>query len=105
MDYGSKEKEFTVTKSLGHSLRGQPLESKLEPRIAKLCVPAPPPKRPDPWSSTMTGKPYSMGEISNMDIHAVSFIGSTKKGCRVMQAAAMSNLKPVSLELGILQLF
>ncbi|GAU46972.1 hypothetical protein TSUD_143140 [Trifolium subterraneum] len=37
---------------------------------------------------------------SHMDIDAVSFTGSTETGRRVMQAAAMSNLKPVSLELG-----
>ncbi|KAI5441861.1 Aldehyde dehydrogenase 2 member C4, variant 2 [Lathyrus oleraceus] len=37
---------------------------------------------------------------SHMDIDAVSFTGSTETGRRVMQAAALSNLKPVSLELG-----
>ncbi|KAK7314489.1 hypothetical protein VNO77_33014 [Canavalia gladiata] len=37
---------------------------------------------------------------SHMDIDAVSFTGSTETGRRVMQAAAMSNLKHVSLELG-----
>ncbi|XP_028774063.1 aldehyde dehydrogenase family 2 member C4-like [Neltuma alba] len=37
---------------------------------------------------------------SHMNIDAVSFTGSTETGRRVMQAAAMSNLKPVSLELG-----
>lgn len=30
----------------------------------------------------------------------VSFTGSTAVGCQVMQAAATSNLKPVTLELG-----
>ncbi|XP_058741610.1 uncharacterized protein LOC131613996 [Vicia villosa] len=37
---------------------------------------------------------------SHMDIDAFSFTGSAEMGCRVMQAAASSNLKPVSLELG-----
>ncbi|KAL3009439.1 hypothetical protein AAZX31_07G083600 [Glycine max] len=37
---------------------------------------------------------------SHMDIDKVSFIGSTEVGLEVMRAAANSNLKPVSLELG-----
>ncbi|ESW24812.1 hypothetical protein PHAVU_004G162300 [Phaseolus vulgaris] len=37
---------------------------------------------------------------SHMDIDAVSFTGSTETGRKIMQAAALSNLKPVSLELG-----
>ncbi|KAG6726281.1 hypothetical protein I3842_02G073300 [Carya illinoinensis] len=37
---------------------------------------------------------------SHMDIDAVSFTGSTEVGRKVMQAAATSNLKVVSLELG-----
>ncbi|KAK7320004.1 hypothetical protein RJT34_04733 [Clitoria ternatea] len=37
---------------------------------------------------------------SHMDIDAVSFTGSIEVGREVMQAAAKSNLKPVSLELG-----
>lgn len=37
---------------------------------------------------------------SHMDIDTVSFTGSTEVGRLVMQAAATSNLKPVSLELG-----
>ncbi|XP_028774061.1 aldehyde dehydrogenase family 2 member C4-like [Neltuma alba] len=37
---------------------------------------------------------------SHMDIDAVSFTGSTEVGREVMKAAALSNLKPVSLELG-----
>nr|GEY58489.1 aldehyde dehydrogenase family 2 member C4-like [Tanacetum cinerariifolium] len=37
---------------------------------------------------------------SHMDIDAVTFTGSTKVGRTIMQAAAASNLKPVSLELG-----
>lgn len=35
-----------------------------------------------------------------MFVLQVSFTGSTETGRRVMQAAALSNLKPVSLELG-----
>ncbi|KAI4347140.1 hypothetical protein L6164_007982 [Bauhinia variegata] len=37
---------------------------------------------------------------SHMDIDAVNFTGSTEVGREIMQAAAKSNLKPVSLELG-----
>ncbi|KAK8472833.1 hypothetical protein PHAVU_002G314100 [Phaseolus vulgaris] len=37
---------------------------------------------------------------SHMDIDAVSFTGSIEVGREVMQSAARSNLKPVSLELG-----
>ncbi|KAI3775506.1 hypothetical protein L1987_50085 [Smallanthus sonchifolius] len=37
---------------------------------------------------------------THMDIDAVTFMGSTEVGRTVMQAAATSNLKPVSLELG-----
>ncbi|XP_057419519.1 aldehyde dehydrogenase 1-like [Lotus japonicus] len=37
---------------------------------------------------------------SHMDIDKVSFTGSVESGRKVMQAAALSNLKPVSLELG-----
>jgi coniferyl-aldehyde dehydrogenase len=37
---------------------------------------------------------------SHMDIDKISFTGSTEVGRIVMQAAAMSNLKSVSLELG-----
>ncbi|XP_061366492.1 aldehyde dehydrogenase family 2 member C4-like [Gastrolobium bilobum] len=37
---------------------------------------------------------------SHMDIDAVSFTGSTETGRKIMQAAALSNLKTVSLELG-----
>ncbi|RHN60849.1 putative transcription factor WD40-like family [Medicago truncatula] len=32
--------------------------------IAKLCVPTPPPKHPDPWFSTTMGKSYIVGEIA-----------------------------------------
>ncbi|XVE54296.1 hypothetical protein DITRI_Ditri03aG0069400 [Diplodiscus trichospermus] len=37
---------------------------------------------------------------SHMDIDKVSFTGSTEAGRKIMAAAAASNLKPVSLELG-----
>lgn len=37
---------------------------------------------------------------SHMDIDKVSFTGSTEVGRKIMMAAAASNLKPVSLELG-----
>ncbi|KAM3334690.1 hypothetical protein ACQJBY_029243 [Aegilops geniculata] len=37
---------------------------------------------------------------SHMDVDKISFTGSTEVGRLVMQAAALSNLKPVSLELG-----
>ncbi|PON73308.1 Succinylglutamate-semialdehyde dehydrogenase [Parasponia andersonii] len=37
---------------------------------------------------------------SHVDIDMVSFTGSTEVGREIMKAAAMSNLKPVSLELG-----
>ncbi|GAA0144652.1 dehydrogenase [Lithospermum erythrorhizon] len=37
---------------------------------------------------------------SHMDVDMACFTGSTETGRHVMQAAAMSNLKPVSLELG-----
>ncbi|WOG94393.1 hypothetical protein DCAR_0313688 [Daucus carota subsp. sativus] len=37
---------------------------------------------------------------SHMDVDKVSFTGSTEVGRKVMQAAAMSNLKQVTLELG-----
>ncbi|CAI0628963.1 unnamed protein product [Linum tenue] len=37
---------------------------------------------------------------AHMDVDKVSFTGSTEVGRKVMQAAALSNLKPVSLELG-----
>ncbi|CAL0316465.1 unnamed protein product [Lupinus luteus] len=36
MDYSGKEEESTVTENPGNALRKQPLESKLEPRVAKF---------------------------------------------------------------------
>ncbi|KAL8242999.1 hypothetical protein R6Q59_013301 [Mikania micrantha] len=46
------------------------------------------------------GKTAGAAVSSHMDIDAVTFTGSTEVGRVVMQAAATSNLKPVSLELG-----
>ncbi|CAI9285925.1 unnamed protein product [Lactuca saligna] len=46
------------------------------------------------------GKTAGAAVSSHMDIDAVTFTGSTEVGRLVMQAAATSNLKPVSLELG-----
>lgn len=37
---------------------------------------------------------------SHMDVDKISFTGSTETGRKVMEAAAKSNLKTVSLELG-----
>ncbi|KAI3446976.1 hypothetical protein Pfo_003641 [Paulownia fortunei] len=57
---------------------------------------------PDGVLNVVTGYGYSAGAAisSHMDIDKVSFTGSTEVGRLVMQAAAASNLKPVSLELG-----
>ncbi|KAF5776302.1 Aldehyde dehydrogenase 1 [Helianthus annuus] len=46
------------------------------------------------------GKTAGAAISSHMDIDAVTFTGSTEVGRTVMHAAAASNLKPVSLELG-----
>jgi coniferyl-aldehyde dehydrogenase len=46
------------------------------------------------------GPPAGAAVASHMDIDKVSFTGSTNIGRLVMEAAAKSNLKPVSLELG-----
>ncbi|GJU36578.1 aldehyde dehydrogenase family 2 member C4-like protein [Tanacetum coccineum] len=46
------------------------------------------------------GKIAGAAVSSHMDIDMVTFTGSTEVGRTVMQAAALSNLKPVSLELG-----
>ncbi|XP_073307395.1 aldehyde dehydrogenase 1-like [Primulina huaijiensis] len=52
--------------------------------------------------NVVTGYGHTAGAAisSHMDIDMVSFTGSTEVGRLVMQAAASSNLKPVSLELG-----
>ncbi|XP_041997545.1 aldehyde dehydrogenase family 2 member C4-like [Salvia splendens] len=57
---------------------------------------------PDGVLNVVTGYGHSAGAAitSHMDVDKVSFTGSTEVGRLVMQAAATSNLKPVSLELG-----
>ncbi|KAG8376007.1 hypothetical protein BUALT_Bualt09G0018200 [Buddleja alternifolia] len=57
---------------------------------------------PDGVLNVVTGYGHAAGAAisSHMDIDMVSFTGSTEVGRLVMQAAAQSNLKPVSLELG-----
>ncbi|KAF8036446.1 hypothetical protein BT93_C2229 [Corymbia citriodora subsp. variegata] len=57
---------------------------------------------PDGVINVITGFGSTAGVAisSHMDIDMVSFTGSTEVGRMVMQAAAMSNLKQVSLELG-----
>ncbi|XP_058206764.1 aldehyde dehydrogenase family 2 member C4-like isoform X2 [Rhododendron vialii] len=57
---------------------------------------------PDGVLNVITGYGTTAGAAisSHMDIDKVSFTGSTEVGRLVMQAAATSNLKPVTLELG-----
>ncbi|KAK3041650.1 hypothetical protein RJ639_001460 [Escallonia herrerae] len=57
---------------------------------------------PDGVINVITGYGHTAGAAisSHMDIDKVSFTGSTAVGRLIMQAAATSNLKPVSLELG-----
>ncbi|KAL0315620.1 UNVERIFIED_CONTAM: Aldehyde dehydrogenase family 2 member C4 [Sesamum radiatum] len=57
---------------------------------------------PDGVLNVVTGYGHTAGAAisSHMDIDKVCFTGSTEVGRLVMQAAAASNLKPVSLELG-----
>ncbi|XP_057967942.1 aldehyde dehydrogenase family 2 member C4-like [Malania oleifera] len=57
---------------------------------------------PDGVLNIVTGYGQTAGAAisSHMDIDKVSFTGSTEVGRLVMAAAASSNLKPVSLELG-----
>ncbi|KAM4125234.1 hypothetical protein ACB094_01G293500 [Castanea mollissima] len=57
---------------------------------------------PDGVLNVVTGFGPTAGAAisSHMDIDAVSFTGSTEVGREVMQAAAKSNLKTLSLELG-----
>ncbi|KAK4781238.1 hypothetical protein SAY87_017344 [Trapa incisa] len=57
---------------------------------------------PDGVINVITGFGHTAGAAicSHMDVDMVCFTGSTEVGRLVMQAAAMSNLKPVSLELG-----
>lgn len=57
---------------------------------------------PDGVLNVVTGYGATAGAAiaSHMDVDKVSFTGSTEVGRLIMQAAAASNLKPVSLELG-----
>lgn len=57
---------------------------------------------PDGVVNVVTGYGASAGAAisSHMDVDKLSFTGSTEVGRLVMQAAAASNLKPVTLELG-----
>ncbi|XP_028556578.1 aldehyde dehydrogenase family 2 member C4, partial [Dendrobium catenatum] len=57
---------------------------------------------PDGVLNVVTGFGPSAGSAicSHMDVDKVSFTGSTEVGKKVMEAAAKSNLKHVSLELG-----
>ncbi|XP_042415874.1 aldehyde dehydrogenase family 2 member C4-like isoform X1 [Zingiber officinale] len=57
---------------------------------------------PDGVLNVVTGFGPTAGAAiaSHMDINQVSFTGSTEVGRLIMEAAARSNLKPVSLELG-----
>ncbi|KAJ3671101.1 hypothetical protein LUZ60_008527 [Juncus effusus] len=56
---------------------------------------------PDGVLNVVTGGPSAGAAVaSHMDIDKVSFTGSTEVGRLVMEAAAKSNLKSVSLELG-----
>ncbi|WOL14025.1 aldehyde dehydrogenase family 2 member C4 [Canna indica] len=57
---------------------------------------------PDGVLNVVTGFGSKAGAAitSHMDVDLVSFTGSTEVGRLVMEAAAKSNLKPVSLELG-----
>ncbi|CAK9150885.1 unnamed protein product [Ilex paraguariensis] len=73
-----------------------PLSSLYYAHLAKLAG------VPDGVINVVTGYgPIAGAAISShMDIDKISFTGSTDVGRLVMQAAAMSNLKPVSLELG-----
>lgn len=49
---------------------------------------------------TGTGLPTGAAMASHMDIDKIGFTGSTEVGKKIMAAAAQSNLKKVSLELG-----
>ncbi|OIV93630.1 hypothetical protein TanjilG_04862 [Lupinus angustifolius] len=57
---------------------------------------------PDGVINVVQGYGHKAGAAiaSHMDIDAVSFTGSTEVGRKIMEAAARSNLKQVSLELG-----
>ncbi|GMI97715.1 REDUCED EPIDERMAL FLUORESCENCE1, aldehyde dehydrogenase 2C4, aldehyde dehydrogenase 1A [Hibiscus trionum] len=57
---------------------------------------------PDGVLNVVNGYGHTAGAAisSHMDVDKVTFTGSTEVGRKVMMAAAASNLKPVSLELG-----
>ncbi|KAL4298154.1 hypothetical protein GQ457_12G030280 [Hibiscus cannabinus] len=57
---------------------------------------------PDGVLNVVNGHGHTTGAAisSHMDIDKVTFTGSTEVGRKIMMAAAASNLKPVSLELG-----
>ncbi|XP_002514330.2 aldehyde dehydrogenase family 2 member C4 isoform X1 [Ricinus communis] len=73
-----------------------PLSALFYAHLAKLAG------LPDGVLNVVTGYGPTAGAAiaSHMDIDMVSFTGSTEVGRKVMQAAATSNLKQVSLELG-----
>ncbi|XP_052180372.1 aldehyde dehydrogenase family 2 member C4-like [Diospyros lotus] len=73
-----------------------PLSSLYYAHLAKLAG------VPDGVINVVTGNGPTAGAAicSHMDVDKVSFTGSTEVGRLIMQAAAMSNLKSVSLELG-----
>ncbi|CAL0312467.1 unnamed protein product [Lupinus luteus] len=73
-----------------------PLSSLFYAHLAKLAG------IPDGVLNVVPGFGHTAGAAitSHMDIDAVSFTGSTQVGREVMQSAARSNLKQVSLELG-----
>ncbi|KAG6424169.1 hypothetical protein SASPL_114582 [Salvia splendens] len=73
-----------------------PLSALFLAHLAKLA------SLPDGVLNVVTGYGHSAGAAvsSHMDIDKVSFTGSTEVGRLVMQAAAATNLKPVTLELG-----
>jgi len=67
----------SVAEAVSVDFQSQSLPTKLKASvisssdIAKLCVPTPPPKPPDPWFSTTTGKSYIVGEIAKPLIQTV----------------------------------
>ncbi|KAK6944990.1 Aldehyde dehydrogenase domain [Dillenia turbinata] len=73
-----------------------PLSALYYAHLAKLaCI-------PDGVINVVTGFGPTAGAAisSHMDVDKISFTGSTEVGRKIMQAAAVSNLKVVSLELG-----
>ncbi|CAN1765734.1 Aldehyde dehydrogenase family 2 member C4 [Linum perenne] len=86
---------------------------KVSPALAAGCTMVVKPAEQTPLSALQAGIPDGVINVvngfgptagaalaSHMDVDKVSFTGSTEVGRKVMQAAAASNLKPVSLELG-----